>query len=94
LSQKKIGGKFWFTTQTSRPSFGSDFDFITSSVSHDPTRKQFFAKLLGAAAVASLAPKLVAKSSLTTAAAPVSSAPVRFQLRSDTRAVTRRPDSV
>jgi hypothetical protein len=63
-------------------------------VSHDPSRKQFFAKLLGLIAAAGVAPKLLARSSSTPAAESVRSAPMPFQLRPEARAVSRRADSV
>jgi len=60
-------------------------------VSHDPSRKQFFAKLLGAAAAVAVAPKLIAESASSNALpAPVSPVVVR----SETRAVARRAGSV
>jgi len=94
LRQIKIEGKFWFTTQTARPSFGSDSDFTTPLVSHDPSRKQFFAKLLGLTAVAGLAPKLLAGSSSKAAPAPAPVTSGSIQLRPEARAVARRVDSV
>jgi len=67
---------------------------ITSHVpvSHDPSRKQFFAKLLGAAAAVSVAPKLLAKSSPAAVTPAVSALPV--MVRPEARAVARRADSV
>jgi hypothetical protein len=84
--------EFLFTSETPRPSFERDSNHSTVTVSHDPTRKQFFAKLLGAATAVTVAPKLLAKtaSSNPTSAAPV--APV--VVRSEVRAVARRAGSV
>jgi len=69
-------------------------------VSHDPSRKQFFAKLLGAAASVSVAPNLVAKTSpelsspngATVVSSATSGAPV--VVRPEIRAVARRAGSV
>lgn len=61
-------------------------------VSHDSSRKQFFAKLLGAAAAMSVAPKLLAKSAPSAATPAVPALPV--VVRSEVRAVARRADSV
>jgi hypothetical protein len=62
-------------------------------VTHNPSRKQFFAKLLGVVATASLLPKALAQS----ADAPVAGTPGasaksshRFEIRTDARAVARR----
>jgi hypothetical protein len=61
-------------------------------VSHDPSRKQFFAKLLGAAAAIAVAPKVLAK------AAPSNSTPeapaIPVLVRPEVRAVARRAGSV
>lgn len=57
-------------------------------VSHQHSRKTFFAKLLGLFAVAGVAPKLLAKPSASPAAAPVSgTAP--FKVSQDSRTVAR-----
>jgi hypothetical protein len=62
-------------------------------VSHQHSRKTFFAKLLGLFAVAGVAPKLLAKPSVSPASAPVSaSAP--FKVSQDNRTVARSGDSV
>jgi hypothetical protein len=72
-------------------------------VTHHPSRKQFFAKLFGAAAALGVFPKLFAKSAarVTTPNEPVlSSANGRapeamfLKVRPDTRAVARRGDSI
>jgi hypothetical protein len=77
----------------------ADFPLSQLPVSHVSTRKQFFAKLAGMAAAASVLPKLFAKSapalspSHGPATRPVApAAPVA--LRPETRAVARRADSV
>ena len=74
------------------PFFHSDSNHFNRPVSHDPSRKQFFAKLLGAAAAVSVAPGLLAKSapSNSTPAAPATPVAVRPEVR----AVARRADSV
>jgi len=61
-------------------------------VSHDSSRKQFFAKLVGLAAAFAVVPKFLAKSTpaATTPVAPA--APV--DLRPEARAVARRADAV
>jgi hypothetical protein len=59
-------------------------------VTQDPSRKQFFAKLLGLTAAFGVLPKLLAKSAPS--AAPVSvDTPV--PVRPETRAVARRADA-
>jgi hypothetical protein len=60
-------------------------------VSHDPTRKHFFAKLIGLIAAAGLAPRLLAQSQ---ASRPRPVAPAQIELRPESRAVARRADSV
>jgi len=73
------------------PFLGGDFSTSHPPVSHDPSRKQFFAKLLGWAAALAVVPKFFAKSApMAPSAAPV--APV--DLRPETRAVARRAGSV
>jgi hypothetical protein len=76
------------------PFFGGDFNLITRNVSHDPSRKSFLGKLAGFAAMASLAPRVFAKSAA--AAGPVEKpAPgLPFTLAPDPRAVSRRDGSV
>jgi hypothetical protein len=60
-------------------------------VSHDPSRKQFFAKLLGLAAAVAVVPKFFAKADR----GPLPAAPVLpVNVQPDTRAVARRADSV
>lgn len=62
-------------------------------MSHQHSRKTFFAKLLGLFAVAGVAPKLLAKPAASPAAAPVSgTAP--FKVSQDARAVARSGDAV
>jgi hypothetical protein len=75
------------------PFFGGDFNFITRTVSHDPSRKSFLGKLVGFAALASLAPRVFARTvGVSTTANAASSS--TFKLSPDSRAVARRPDSV
>jgi hypothetical protein len=60
-------------------------------VTHNSTRKQFFARLLGVVAVTSVFPKLFGRT-VSSAAAPSTSstAAVPFEIRHDGRAVARR----
>lgn len=75
------------------PFFGADFNPLPDTVSHDPSRKSFLAKLTGIIAIVGFAPRLLAKLPATVAApAPTSSASV--VLRPDSRAVARRPESL
>jgi hypothetical protein len=62
-------------------------------VSHQHSRKSFFAKLLGLFAVAGVAPKLLAKSTVSTVVAPVNPA-APFTLSADSRTVARSGDAV
>jgi hypothetical protein len=62
-------------------------------VTHNPSRKQFFGKLLGAVATATVLPKVIANSSSAPAAnrpASSSNATRAFEIRTDARAVARR----
>jgi len=61
-------------------------------VSHDPSRKQFFAKLLGLTAAFGFLPKLLAKSAVVTRA-PGSSPSRVVAIRPESRAVARRADA-
>ncbi len=64
-------------------------------VNHQPSRKQFFAKLFGSAAALSVLPKLSAQSPATAlAAAPANETVAPVVIRSDARAVARRADTV
>jgi len=83
--------KFWFTTETAPPFLGGDFKHFISTVTHDPSRKGFLAKMAGLIAVAGLAPRLLANASLAPAPSTTVS-PVK--IRPDARAVARRNDSV
>ena len=74
------------------PFFEDDSNFPTRPVSNDPTRKQFFAKLLGAAAAVSVAPKLLASSGQPLAPSATPALPVI--VRSEVRAVARRAGAV
>jgi hypothetical protein len=84
--------KFWFTSETPLPSFGSDFGpLLPPPVTHNSTRKQFFAKLLGAVSMSALLPKLFGKSAAAGSTAVSSGSTARaFELRHDARAVARR----
>ena len=86
-------GNFWFTTQTALPSFSATLTSPNLSVSHDPSRKQFFGKLLSLCAVAGVMPKLLAKSPATRAEAVPANDPA-FLIRTDVRAISRRADSL
>ena len=70
------------------PFFQNDTNYFTRPVSNDPTRKQFFAKLLGAASAVSVAPKLLASSGQPLAPSATSALPVI--VRSEVRTVARR----
>jgi len=78
--------------QTALPCFDGDFRlFPTVPVTHNPSRKQFFAKLLGAGAVVGVLPKWFAARASTrgpNAAAKTPALP--FAIRPDARAVARR----
>jgi len=65
-------------------------------VSHDPSRKSFLGKLFALAAFAGVAPRLLAKSVVRNSASelPAAATPKPFSLRSESRAVARRSDSV
>jgi hypothetical protein len=62
-------------------------------VSHQHSRKTFFAKLLGLIAVAGVAPKLLAKSTVSSTAAPALPS-VPFKVSADSRTVARSGDLV
>jgi len=64
-------------------------------VSHEPSRKQFFAKLLGFAASLAFVRKFVAKSAPGLSGSNGPAAPAApVVLRPETRAIARRADSV
>lgn len=90
----EIPPEFLVYNRNGAPFFDRDFNHFTPRpVSHDTSRKKFFAKLFGLIAVAGLAPKLLAKGAFggaKTAATPA--LPVAVQ--AETRAVARRSDSV
>lgn len=69
------------------------FYFQLVPVSHDPSRKQFFAKLLGLTAAFGFLPRMLAKSAATTVA--TTTAPESFPVivRAESRAVVRRADA-
>jgi hypothetical protein len=91
---KKRLGKIWFTTETAHPSFGGDSNHEPRTVSHDPSRKKFFARLLGLFAVSSLVPKMFAKSFTPSTPAISPAKKTEFQLRPAPRTVARRADSL
>jgi len=62
-------------------------------VTHDPSRKRFFAHLLGLAAATGFAPKLLAKFGSAAALAPAASG-TPLAVRPDARAVARRAGTV
>ena len=65
-------------------------------MTHNSTRKKFFAKLLGVVAAASVAPKVLAGSVSASEKTPAmgnDGASRRFKLRPDARAVARRDAS-
>jgi hypothetical protein len=67
-------------------------------VTHNPSRKQFFAKLFGAVAAVAAFPKLFAKSAAS-GTTPRESAPAKpgampVKVRPETRAVARGGDSL
>jgi hypothetical protein len=62
-------------------------------VTHNSTRKRFFAKLLGAGVASVTLPKLLAKPAFSTTALPApgeSKSVAAFEIRHDARAVSRR----
>jgi hypothetical protein len=66
-------------------------------VTQQPSRKQFFAKLLGASAALAVSPKLFAKSTsgaLSAAASQPSAPAPRLQVRVEGRAVARRAETI
>jgi len=72
---------------------GDSVLLLPSPVTHHPSRKQFFAKLLGVVAAASVLPKFLAKSAAAPGATTDNAAakPTRgFEIRADARAVARR----
>jgi hypothetical protein len=92
----KFPPKFWFTSGKAVPCFQSDSAlFPTVPVTHNPTRKQFFAKMFGLAAAFSIVPKLLAKPFAgVSAAAGASGAAAPVVIRPDPRAVARRAETV
>jgi len=94
-----IPPKIWFTSETTLPSFENDFSLSpTRPVTPNPSRKEFFSRLLGVTAVFSLFPKLFAKTALDAAGGPETNGSATpslpFVVRSDLRAVARRVDTV
>jgi len=71
--------------------FGGDFNQFTATVSHDPSRKRFLGKLIGLVAVVGIAPRVLTKIPGAAKPAPAGS---RLMVRSDSRAVARRGDSI
>jgi hypothetical protein len=87
ISGAKNQSEILVYNRKSAPFFGGRFyHFNASLVSYDPSRKSFLGKLIGLAAVAGLAPRLLAKSP---AAAPAPVAPA-LAVRPEPRAVARR----
>jgi hypothetical protein len=62
--------------------------------SHDPTRKQFFAKLFGAAAVAGAAASGLGKVASMSGSVPPAATGAAPKIRPDPRAVARREGSI
>jgi hypothetical protein len=87
---KSAARKKGFTSETALPCFGRYSGlFPPLPVTQPSSRKQFFAKLLGAAAVSASLPQAVASSPAS--AATGQPAPARkIEVRSDARAVARR----
>jgi hypothetical protein len=88
----KILAEFLVYKGNAAPFFGRDFSSSHSTVSHHPTRKEFFAKLAGTAAAVAATSKIFAQTSPTAQAPAANAVPVK--LRPETRAVARRADSV
>jgi hypothetical protein len=63
-------------------------------VSHDPSRKSFVGKLVGLIALAGFGPRLLAKLPANTPSTTPAKTGAPFAVRSDSRAVARRADSV
>lgn len=83
----KFSRKFRFTTETPPRSLaGASTYFTAFLVSHDPSRKNFLGKLIGLAALAGLAPRLLAK----IPSATLSPASPAVTVRAEPRAVARR----
>lgn len=95
LPSREIPEEILVYKRKAPPFFDGDSNYLRRPVSHDPSRKQFFAKLLGTAAALSVAPQLMAKSSGTATAAAGAPAPASpLSIRPDVRAVARRDGSV
>jgi hypothetical protein len=88
----KIRSEFLFTSETPHPSFETGSHHFTCLVSYDPSRKRFFAHLLGLAAAIRFAPRVLAKFGSAAPAPTLSSTPIA--VRPDARAVTRRAETV
>ena len=64
-------------------------------MTHNPSRKQFFAKMFGSAAALTVLPKLVSKTPASaTANGDVRTPAAPVVVRSEARAVARRADTV
>lgn len=99
MAAKNPAPKFWFTSETPLPCFASDFSSsLTRPVTHNSSRKEFFAKLLGVVAISSFFPRLFARSAVATVDSPAADSTgtpaLPFAVRPDSRAVARRSDSV
>ena len=91
ISPHKILAEILVYKRKAAPFLGGDLSSSYSTVSHDPSRKRFFAKLLGATAALAVVPKFLAKTApVVTPAAPA----VPVNLRPEPRAVARRAGSV
>jgi len=91
---KNAATEFLVYNPNCAPFFGGDFNPSTDTVSHDPSRKTFLAKLIGFAAVAGFAPRVLAKVPGSTVSTQPATPVSPFTLRPDSRAVARRADSV
>jgi hypothetical protein len=84
---KTFGGNFGL--QAKRRSLVSPAIFpLPVPVTHDPSRKAFFARLLGAAAVFGFFPRLFAKPGTAQPSQPAPASPIA--VRPEPRAVARR----
>ena len=70
------------------------FSYSLSPVSLESSRKRFFAKLLGLVALGGLAPKIVGRILAGRETGTVDRPRATLTLRSEPRAVARRPESI
>src|SRR5687767_5240774 len=59
LASEKCRDQILVYNPNCAPFFGGDFNPSTDTVSHDPSRKSFLAKLIGFVAVAGIAPRML-----------------------------------